>query len=404
MNFTIVAPLDNTLERLLDTVNSTAFNELTISFADRLSQEILLDKQYRAYPELMAVAFWLRKASVHQLKAVYDKHHAGGYRLPRGVVFHIAPSNVDTMFIYSWFLSMLMGNRNIVRISGKLNPQVQLILSLINMILKQAHYHAIRDRLLIVSYTHDEHITAHFSSIADVRVVWGGNETVTTIRKIPLSPRATEITFANKFSFSIISAKAWLELTSEGADHQVKQFYNDAYWFGQMACSSPRMVVWLGEDARLIDKARADFWLRLERCIEREKPDLMMADYVDKLVATHRIAIEMDAKFVPHQDNTITRAWLDNMSALPDQLHCGAGLFFESRIQALPELLPMLSRKVQTISVLGLSEDELVAFIQNHQPAGIDRFVPFGKALAFSPSWDGYNLFDELTREVVILQ
>lgn len=404
MNFTIVAPLDNTLECLLDTVNIAAFNEPAISFADKLSQEILLDKQYRAYPELMAMAFWLRKASVHQLKAVYDKHHSGGCRLPRGVVFHIAPSNVDTMFIYSWFLSMFMGNRNIVRISGKLNPQVQMILSLINMILKQAHYKVIRDRLLIVSYAHDEHITAHFSSIADVRVVWGGDETVTTIRKIPLSPRATEIMFANKFSFSIIKAKSWLELTSEAADHQVKQFYNDAYWFGQMACSSPRMVLWLDEDERLIDKARADFWLRLERCIESAPPDLMIADYVDKLVATHRIVIETTAKFVPYQDNTITRVWLDNINAIPDQLHCGAGLFFESRIKTLAELLPMLSRKVQTVSVSGLCEDELVAFINNHQPAGIDRFVPFGKALAFSPLWDGYNLFDELTREVVILQ
>jgi len=33
---------------------------------------------------------------------------------------------------------------------------------------------------------------------------------------------------------------------------------------------------------------------------------------------------------------------------------------------------------------------------------GIDRIVPVGQALDFSPLWDGYVLFSELTRRVTV--
>ena len=38
---------------------------------------------------------------------------------PRGLVFHVPPANVDTIFVYSWALSALAGNPNVVRISSR---------------------------------------------------------------------------------------------------------------------------------------------------------------------------------------------------------------------------------------------------------------------------------------------
>ncbi len=34
---------------------------------------------------------------------------------------------------------------------------------------------------------------------------------------------------------------------------------------------------------------------------------------------------------------------------------------------------------------------------------GIKRIVPVGQSLAFTPVWDGYVLFNELTRRVTVL-
>ena len=82
--------------------------------------------------------------------------------------------------------------------------------------------------------------------------------------------------------------------------------------------------------------------------------------------------------------------------------HCGAGLFYETRIGELTDLLPLLSRKIQTVSVFGIPAEELAEFVHSHALNGIDRFVPYGKALEISYLWDGYNLLNSLTREVVV--
>ncbi|MCF3551738.1 hypothetical protein GUV67_19850 [Stenotrophomonas maltophilia] len=82
--------------------------------------------------------------------------------------------------------------------------------------------------------------------------------------------------------------------------------------------------------------------------------------------------------------------------------HCGAGLFFESRIAHLDALRPLLSRKVQTVSYLGMPSDQLRSFVQQAPLAGVDRFVPVGSALDFSNVWDGFDLMTVFTREITV--
>ena len=47
------------------------------------------------------------------------RRRADALRFPRGLVFHVPPANVDTIFVYSWALSALAGNSNVVRISSR---------------------------------------------------------------------------------------------------------------------------------------------------------------------------------------------------------------------------------------------------------------------------------------------
>ncbi len=82
-------------------------------------------------------------------------------RVPRGTVFHIPPANVDTIFMYSWVLSMLMGNRNIVRLSRRSTPQVELIIKTFNRVLES--HKDVATTTSIVSYGHEEEITREIS-------------------------------------------------------------------------------------------------------------------------------------------------------------------------------------------------------------------------------------------------
>ena len=67
------------------------------AFGARLSTRLLADPAARAFPDLAGLGFWLRPAATAGLR----RHVAGlaGYRVPRGLVLHIAPANVETLFV-----------------------------------------------------------------------------------------------------------------------------------------------------------------------------------------------------------------------------------------------------------------------------------------------------------------
>ena len=401
MNFTVLAPASTTEADLAAQPVWACFDSRLVDYIDEVSKRILGAREYRQFPELMALAFWMRKSNLVRLQQAFEAQTAGSLRLGRGLVFHIAPSNVDTIFVYSWFLSMLVGNTNIVRISSRSSPQIEALIARINEVSQDARFGDVGRRFLLVRYEHDRDITAHFSSQCDVRVIWGGDETINTIRAIPIGSKTTEITFADKFSFAVLRAEAVLDEAAR--PNLVQAFFNDAYWFDQLACSSPRVIFWEG-DAQSVKHARSLFWSDLEKLLLSRQVQLATASAVDKLVAMDCVAITADsAEIEPSRDNLLNRVWLGTPQAIQRDAHCGQGLFYEVGIRSLGEIVPFVTRREQTMTVFGFERDELEAFVRKNHPRGIDRIVRVGEALNFSVIWDGYNLLREFTREVAVL-
>ena len=52
----------------------------------------------------------------------------------------------------------------------------------------------------------NEKITDRFSKDCDVRVIWGGDQSINSIRKSKLSPKSLEITFPDRYSFALFNA------------------------------------------------------------------------------------------------------------------------------------------------------------------------------------------------------
>src|SRR5438876_12279241 len=119
-------------------------------------------------------------------------------RVPRGLVFHVPPANVDTIFIYSWLISVLTGNRNIVRLSKRASPQTDVICRVFNATLATAG-RSLRQNTVMLRYGHEPEITEALSAVADVRILWGGDATITAVRSFPLPPHATELTFPDRY-------------------------------------------------------------------------------------------------------------------------------------------------------------------------------------------------------------
>ena len=125
------------------------------------------------------------------------------------VVFHIAPSNVPVNFAFSLVMGMLSGNSNIVRMPSK-NEQVDIIVNAVNSLAKIAKHSVISDRIVIVRYDRGSDATKQFSLCCNVRIIWGGDNTVNQIRKNMLSPRAFDVSFADRYSICAINVKSYI--------------------------------------------------------------------------------------------------------------------------------------------------------------------------------------------------
>ena len=394
----IEVPLGGDLETVFNKKYLSPFNDDVVAFAVALSKKLLSDSLTKKMPELVALAFWMRKKNIFDLKDDFQRR-SENYLLPRGLAFHIVPSNVDTIFIYSLFLSMFCGNSNIVRLSSKFNPQVEALVRILNECVVE--FPSLAERMILIRYDHNDEITSFYSQHCDLRMIWGGDETIRRIRKFSLSPGAKELTFADRFSLAVLKVDEYL--AHDEKDKLVSSFYNDSYWFNQMACSSPRLVCWVGGNASDSLNARDDFWSRLQKLIAIREPDIAAAALMDKYLTQCRYAIETkDTAMEVASNNYLARVYFADAVDINRELHCGNGLFLELDIDSLSDLTNILVKKDQTITAFGFSLEELAQFIKEQLPTGVDRIVPFGEALAFSTVWDGYDLLFEMTRSVTI--
>lgn len=376
------------------------FDERAMRFVARFSQRLLTDPASRAYPELLALGHWFRAARLQEFAAAPASGAA--LRLGRGLAFHLAPANVDSIFLYSWLLSALAGNVNVVRVSQKESAAVTHVAGVLRATLAEEAGEAMRGRLLLLTYEHDAAVTQAISQACMLRVVWGGDATVAAIRAIPLRPTATELVFPDRFSGAALRAEAVLQADASALARLAAAFYNDAFWFAQQACSSPRLVSWIGGSAAAT-AARERFWPAVQAEIGKRTPEDSAAMAMARSVATFEyaargvLAAPGDPAAFP-QRLMVAGPLTEELRAL----HCGNGLFLEQVLPELQQLASQLTDRDQTLAVFGFDRKELAAFALRLPPRALDRIVPIGEALQFDAVWDGIDLFDAFTRQVAV--
>jgi hypothetical protein len=385
--------LETLLAELTGAERLSIGDERIRDFLTRFSRKLLRPELARRFPELGSLGFFLRPAEVvRALKSL----EAGGLRFPRGLIFHVPPANVDTIFVYSWALSALAGNANVVRLSDRAGEAAQAVLGALNEALAEADPIVARTQR-IIGYPRDDKITAKLSAACDLRVIWGGDAAVTDIRRHPLSPHARDLTFPDRSSFAAIRSSAWHAALEREKQAAVAAFAADAYWFDQAACSSPRTIFWVGDPG----EAPAEFEALLAANVAERGWGVDAAMAVEKRVATYGMAADGVTGQVRFHGNAVAGFDLDAPAELP-RTWLGAGTFAHSAVGSLSDLVRVVNRKDQTMSVFGFPAGELRDFVTELGGRGIDRIVPFGSALSFAAVWDGYDLLTEFTRQTTI--
>ena len=366
------------------------FSEEIILFFNDLSKKLM--RVGKEYSDVVTFGFWCRRASLLIEKSKYDVK----LRYGRGTVFHSTPSNVPVNFAFSFASGLLAGNANIVRLPAKKFEQVEIICNVINELLVDKHKGLI-PYICMVKYPPNVEITDVFSLTCDSRVIWGGDDTISEIRKSSLKPRANEITFADRYSIAILNADEYLK--AENKDKITQDFYNDTYFSDQNACTAPRIVIWIGGK---INKAKEIFWYKIHE-LAKEQYNLTPVQSVGKLSALYRVASQLNVSLINNKDQFVTRVTVEELSKDLLDYRYNSGFFFEYDAVLLSEILPLCGERCQTLTYFGISNEELENFVNDYPPKGIDRMVPLGKSMEFSLVWDGYDLIINLSRKVCII-
>lgn len=371
------------------------FDPRALDFLSDLSNLLLRTPEFRQWEEVCAFGFWCRRARLEQMARRYA---GSALRLGVGRVFHIAPSNVPTMFAYTAALGLLAGNSNVVRLPASRTEGAQALLKAMDGMLHDSAHRDLLPRLSFIHYPRGEEATAFWSAQCDGRVVWGGDETVAAMRAIPTPPHAVELSFPDRWSLALFSQAALSRMEDGELNELARRFYNDTYAMDQNACSSPQLVLWLADSGT--PEVRERWWEALAAEAARRYPigPFQSARKLERFTIQAMTGTPALTGLTKYGGSLLWVADLAAPPVGPDYPKGGFGLFYQYSVSSLEKVLPMLSPKVQTLVCGGLSPRETAQFLAERQAAGVDRVVVPGQALELDAIWDGKDVIAALSR------
>jgi hypothetical protein len=353
------------------------FSQEALAFVEDLSQ--CLRRGKKEFPSLLSLGFWLRSANIA------SKTDAARVRSPVGVVFHVVPSNVPTVGVFSWLLALLMGNPSVVRLPSQTSEEQAELLRVVSHVIALPQHAPIRSRTRFCRYERQEAFTRWFSDRCALRVVWGGDSSVESIRKIPLNAQAQEVVFPDRRSILLIES-TWLE-QSTPAERRVTydRLSVDLTTFAQLACSSPSLLVWVGAPSSSL---RAELFNRVFKKFSDPA----------SLSVNRFLNAQLNAALVPDVDFEIFRGVSVSRFSAPVHLpFVGFGMLSEWVVDDLSSFLSV-DWSIQTLVFVGDHKSDLRSSLQG-STCRVDRIVSPGQALSFDWFWDGFDLLSLFSRQ-----
>ncbi len=370
------------------------FSEEVLAFLSELTEEIKHDQVLKNSTAAVTFAFWCRRKRLQQWS---KKIGEASVRKGRGMIFHVAPSNIPFLFAYSMVYGMLAGNGNLIRISEKILDEAAPFLALLDRIMSR--YPALYQENLIFTYGHDITLNDFFSKSCQARILWGGDETIYAFRKSNVLPGCIQLEFPDRYSVAVFEADYILHLSQEERNSLAERFYNDTYEVDQNACSSPKLIFWVkGNDCKV---AKELWWQSVSVvCKEKYHMDFMRAnEKYAMLCRTEMDTPEIDKVCI--MGNEIYRILLKSCDTSIEKYQGKFGIFYEYEIKEKEEILPYLNRKVQTVLYSGNCDiQEVRKMILNGRALGGDRVSLMGDALNLGESWDGNDMIRTLSRMI----
>lgn len=317
---------------------------------------------------------------------------------PRGIVVHWLAGNVPVLGLLSLLLSFLCKNVNLLKVShtsAGLLPH--LLEGFRNVTYTNAEGRTVSGRLLldstVVVYAdkNDADAARALSTLADVRVAWGGREAVEAIINLPRRFGTEDIVFGPKVSLAIVGAEHLGN--EEMASRVAMAIARDASAFDQHGCNSPHTV--------FVERGGAigpgEFAKRLGVAMEtvcRQNPP----ERIDPAAAMNVLAIRAeydmrgDACYSRGSQWTVVYAEDDRGLAEP----CCWRTLFVRPVDDLLEVATFCSLHTQTAGLAVEGRRPVLA--EALTARGVSRCPTVGNMRLFDAPWDGLFPMDRLIR------
>jgi hypothetical protein len=361
-----------------------------------VAETLLGPKRPAASGPIAHFAFWTRRAALLKLAASFRARiPENTLARPRGLVFHLPPQNVETIFLYSWALAYLAGAANIVRLPREMSAAMRAIVDLFLARLEARG----EQSQAFVYYPSESDLGAKISALSDARVVWGGDAKVALFAPLPLRNGGKSIWFGDRFSFSTIRGAALDELDDRALHALAKKLHNDVFVFDQMACSSPHALYVVGEAGahlaavkRLLEASALEWTM--------DDPGAHVGHAIGKMTAAFYALASGRASTANWRNTNLTSV----VASAPErqEMRVGGGFLSVVFVPSLADVASFIKEHDQTITYFGWERGEIEKVAASRAGPGVARWAPIGTALDFDFIWDGYDIPFELTRLVRI--
>jgi hypothetical protein len=310
--------------------------------------------------------------------------------LPRGVVCHWTAGNVPLLGMFSWAVSALLGNRNVVRLSTRADDLITPLLR--RMASLSAAGRTLAAETTVLRFDRDDAaIQEAMSRLADVRVIWGGEDAVEAIRALPCGWESDTVVLGPRVSVAVVDPR----LATDGL---IRRLVTDVVYFDQLACSSPQWLFVKGRPGQPPFDTTVAWLAREFDALSRAFPRRTLGYDETYRIQLDRARVVIDGGDLRRDAGTQwTMAVVD---APQDRLACTNRFLQVVPFTALDEVTSQLPRNVQTAVTL-LGEVDFERFTEDAARRGVCRFPRPGEGNHFETPWDGVPLLMRLTRWVV---
>jgi len=401
-------PLLNTIQEGFSNLEKVRKNEI-IDLFQVYSENLRKNRDVIRLEGVMFLSTWLRKSNFIQIveknfnNLEYLENFIGDKKRikaqPRGIACHWIAGNVPTLGLFSLLQSLFVGNANILRVPpNSHNTLIRLLKVFANTKSKSglSGLELLKSVGIVYYERSDNNANIELSEIADVRIVWGGEEAVNAITGLPKRTHCEDIIFGPKYSFSVFDIEA---IQSNNFSRQIRFLINDILLFDQAACTSPHTVFFEKTDKSITEIAQImaeEFQKAAKRFPKTE---------IDQYITTKIINIRADYALKPSK--SVVCPWENDWTILiNDELALEEPIesrtIFIKQIDSIMQVIPLITKKIQTIGCAIDDKSKLLEFADQVTLRGVSRCVNLGQMHLFDSPWDGMLFLSRLANWVTL--